>query len=63
MPMTLSAASDEQKKQSGFTTSWKNGYESSGWNWRKTKHGLCRSVAIDRERRALSFWVSSFVGV
>jgi RNA-directed DNA polymerase len=39
MPMTLSAASDEQKKQSGFTTSWKNGYGSSDWNWRKTKHG------------------------
>jgi hypothetical protein len=38
MPMTLSAVLDEQKKQSGFTTSWKNGYGSSDWNWRKTKH-------------------------
>jgi len=63
MPMTLSAALDEQKMRSGFTTSWKNGYGSSDWNWRKTKHGSCRSVVITRERRALSFWVSSFAGV
>jgi retron-type reverse transcriptase len=24
---------------SGSTTSWKNGYGSSDWNWQKTKHG------------------------
>ena len=63
MPMTLSAASDEQRKHSGFTTSWKKGYGSSGWNWRETKHGSYRSVVIARARRALSFWVSSFAGV
>src|ERR1044072_3176728 len=51
MPMTLSAALDEQKKHSVFTTSWKNGYGSLDWNWRKTKHGSCRSVVIARERR------------
>jgi len=38
-------------------------YGRSGWNWRETRHGSYRSVVIDRERRALSFWVSSFAGV
>jgi len=33
-PTTLSAALDEQKKPSGSTTSWKNGYGNAGWNWR-----------------------------
>src|SRR6185503_2588775 len=54
---------DEQKKPSGSTTSWKNGYGSSDWNWQKTKHGSSRLVVIARERRAASFWGSSFVGV
>jgi len=63
MRTILSAALAEQKKHSVFTTSWKNGYGSSDWNWRKTKHGSCRSVVITREKRASSFWVSSFVGV
>ena len=62
MRTTLSAALGEQKKQSDFTVSWKSGYGSSDWNWRQTKHGSCRSVAIAKERRASSFWVSSFAG-
>jgi hypothetical protein len=62
-PTTLFAVLDEQKKQMRFYNELENGYGSLDWNWRKTKHGSSRSVVIARERRASSFWVSSFAGV